>query len=153
MNILQRVALLCVVVFTLTAPAVAQSAGTSPTPQVAKAASPTPVPASSPAASPSPTATAAAPAPKKGVPALPPEKAQPVRIVRFDKAPVIDGKLDDEIWKTAAVLKDFYQINPGDNIAPSKPTETMLGFDAKFLYIAFHCYDEPGKVQATVPKR
>ena len=154
MNILQRVALLGAVVFTLTASTAAQSAGTAPTPQVAKAASPTPVPASSPAAAPSPgAATAAAPAPKKGVPALPPEKAQPVRLARFDKAPVIDGKLDDEIWKTAAMLKDFYQINPGDNVAPTKPTETLLGFDAKFLYIAFHCYDEPDKVRATVPKR
>src|SRR5256885_7819241 len=29
----------------------------------------------------------------------------------------------------------------------------MLGYDAKFLYIAFHCYDEPDKVRATIPKR
>ncbi|MET0650267.1 MAG: carbohydrate binding family 9 domain-containing protein, partial [Pyrinomonadaceae bacterium] len=156
MNILQRVALLCAVVFTLTPSALAQTVA-APTPQVAKAASPTPVPASSPAPSPSPAApAAAAPAPKaapKGVPALPPEKAQPVRVARFEKAPVIDGKLDDDIWKTAAVLKDFYQINPGDNIAPSKPTETLIGYDSKFLYIAFHCFDEPDKVRATLPKR
>ena len=157
MNTLQRVALLCAAVLTFTASAAAQIAGAAPTPQVAKAAAPTPSPTSSPAASTTPAAAApaanAAPAPKKGVPALPPEKAQPVRLVRFDKAPVIDGKLDDEIWKTAAVLKDFYQTNPGDNIAPSKPTETLIGFDAKYLYIAFHCFDEPGKVQATLPKR
>ncbi len=157
MNTLQRVALLCAVVFTFTAAAIAQAPGAAPTPQLAKAASPTPAPASSPAPSASPAVSpAAAPAPKpvgKGVPALPPEKAQPVRIARFDRAPVIDGKLDDDIWKTAAVLKDFYQINPGDNIAPTKPTETMIGFDAKFLYIAFHCFDEPDKVRATLPKR
>ncbi len=72
---------------------------------------------------------------------------------KFDKAPVIDGKLDDEIWKQATVLKDFYQVQPGDNIAPSKPTEVMLGYDSKFLYVAFHCYDEPDKVRATIPKR
>jgi hypothetical protein len=72
---------------------------------------------------------------------------------RFDKSPVIDGKLDDEIWKQAALLRDFYQIQPGDNIAPSKPTEVMLGYDAKFLYVAFHCYDEPDKVRATISKR
>ncbi len=84
---------------------------------------------------------------------LPPEKAQPVRMPRFDTPPVIDGKLDDEIWKQATVLKDFYQVQPGDNIAPSKPTEVMLGYDSKFLYIAFHCYDEPDKVRATIPKR
>ena len=84
---------------------------------------------------------------------IPPEKANPVTIPRFEHPPAIDGKLDDEVWKTAAVFKDFYQINPGDNIAPSKPTEVMIGYDAKTLYLAFHCYDEPDKVRATVAKR
>ncbi len=84
---------------------------------------------------------------------VPPEKAQPVRIPRFASAPVIDGKLDDAIWQEAAVFKDFYQVNPGDNIAPSRPTEMLMGYDAHTLYIAFHCHDEPDKVRATVPKR
>ena len=65
---------------------------------------------------------------------LPPEKANPVRLVRFERPPVIDGKLDDEVWKQAAILRDFYQTQPGDNIAPSKPTEVFLGYDAKPLH-------------------
>jgi hypothetical protein len=85
--------------------------------------------------------------------ALPPEKANPVVVPRFDTPPVIDGKLDDEIWKRARVLKDFYQTEPGDNIAPSQPTEAFIGYDAKFLYIAFHAYDEPSKIRANVAKR
>ena len=84
---------------------------------------------------------------------IPPEKAKPIRVPRFDKTPVIDGKLDDEVWKQAAVLKDFYQTQPGDNITPSKPTEAMMGYDSKTLYLAFHCYDEPDRVRATVAKR
>lgn len=84
---------------------------------------------------------------------LPPEKAQPVSIVRFEKPPVIDGKLDEEVWKSAALLKDFYQTQPGDNIAPSQRTEVLLGYDSKFLYVAFKAYDEAGKVRATVAKR
>jgi hypothetical protein len=84
---------------------------------------------------------------------LPSEKANPVRIPKFEKPPVVDGKLDDEVWKTAIALKDFYQTSPGDNTAPSKPTEALVGYDAKFLYFAFHCYDEPDKVRATVAKR
>src|SRR5439155_20580517 len=84
---------------------------------------------------------------------IPPEKAKPIRVPRFDKAPVIDGKLDDEVWKQAAILKDFYQTRPGDDIAPSKPTEAMIGYDSRTLYLAFHCYDEPSKVRATVAKR
>jgi len=112
-----------------------------------------PAPASATAAaSPSTSTKTDAPAPKPGL-VLPPEKAQPVRMPKFDKAPVIDGKLDDEIWKQATVLKDFYQVQPGDNIAPSKPTEVMLGYDAKFLYVAFRCFDEPDKVRATFSKR
>ena len=84
---------------------------------------------------------------------LPPEKTRPVHIARFDRAPVIDGKLDEEVWKGATVFKDFYQINPGDNIAPSRPTIVMAGYDAKFLYFGFHCFDEPDKVRATIARR
>ncbi|HEX8888709.1 MAG TPA: DUF5916 domain-containing protein [Pyrinomonadaceae bacterium] len=84
---------------------------------------------------------------------VPAEKATPIHITRFEKPPVIDGKLDDDVWKTAVVLKDFYQISPGDNTPPSKPTEVMIGYDARFLYFAFHCFDEPDKVRATVAKR
>ncbi|MGB8508904.1 MAG: DUF5916 domain-containing protein, partial [Pyrinomonadaceae bacterium] len=82
-----------------------------------------------------------------------PEKSNPVRITLFAKPPVIDGKLDDEAWKSAAAFKDFIQTQPGDNSAPSKPTIAYMGYDSKFLYLAFHAYDEPGKVRATLAKR
>ncbi|MBA3600469.1 MAG: carbohydrate binding family 9 domain-containing protein [Acidobacteria bacterium] len=84
---------------------------------------------------------------------LPPEKANPVKVARFIAPPVIDGKLDDEAWKSAQILKDFIQTGPGDNIAPSKPTEVMLGYDEKNFYIAFRCFDERDKIRATVAKR
>lgn len=82
-----------------------------------------------------------------------PEKLLPVNIPRFETAPTIDGKLEDEIWKRAAVFKDFYQTSPGDNIAPSKPTVAYLAYDAENLYLAFYCTDEPDKIRATIAKR
>src|SRR5262245_1379501 len=88
---------------------------------------PAPTPSPEKSATPSSTTARANGSPGKPSIVLPPEKAQPVKMPRFDKPPVIDGKLDDEAWKHAVVLKDFYQIQPGDNIAPSKPTEVMLG--------------------------
>ncbi|HEX8472548.1 MAG TPA: DUF5916 domain-containing protein [Pyrinomonadaceae bacterium] len=84
---------------------------------------------------------------------LTPDKANPTRVTMFDKPPVIDGKLDEEIWKQAAVFKNFYQVRPGDNVAPTHPTEALIGYDSKFLYIAFRATDEPGKVRATIAKR
>ncbi len=84
---------------------------------------------------------------------LTPEKASPVRIPRLEKPPVIDGKLDDEAWKSAAVFKDFVQYRPVDLVAPSKPTEAYIGYDSKFIYVAFHAFDEPDKVRSTIAKR
>ncbi|MDT5157226.1 MAG: hypothetical protein QOH51_1583 [Acidobacteriota bacterium] len=84
---------------------------------------------------------------------LTPEKVSPTGLTRFDKAPVIDGKLDEEVWKNAAVFKDFIQTRPGDLTPPSQPTEVRLGYDSKFLYIGFHAFDEAGKVRATIAKR
>src|SRR5215216_3067166 len=84
---------------------------------------------------------------------IPPEKASPVGIPRFERPPVIDGKLDEEVWNQARVFKDFYQTQPGDNIAPSKKTEVMMGYDSRNLYFAFHAYDDPEKIRATIATR
>jgi len=84
---------------------------------------------------------------------LPPEKTAPVKVPHFDQAPIIDGKLNDAVWTRAVKLKDFYQTSPGDNIAPSQPTEVLLGYDSRALYVAFHCYDDPSKVRANIAKR
>ncbi len=67
--------------------------------------------------------------------------------------PIIDGRIDDEAWKQAAVFKDFYQTSPGNNTAPSKPTEVYVLYDEKNLYVAFKCWDEKDKIRATVAKR
>jgi hypothetical protein len=129
---------------------IAEKVSFSPTPQPTPEATPAPAEAKESA---KPAAESKASTGGKAGITLPPEKANPVRIAKFDKAPVIDGKLDDGVWQQAAVLKDFYQYRPGDNIAPSQPTEVLLGYDAKFLYVAFRAHDEPGKVRVTVPKR
>ena len=84
---------------------------------------------------------------------VPPEKAKPINIPKALAAPVIDGRVDEEVWKHAAVFKDFYQTGPGYNTAPSKPTEVYMMYDEKNLYVAFKCWDERDKIRATVAKR
>src|SRR5687768_2164431 len=64
------------------------------------------------------------------------KKDAPVRIPRFEAPPVIDGKLDDAVWRSAAVFGDFLQISPGDNVKPTHPTEVRIGYDSKNLYIS-----------------
>lgn len=98
--------------------------------------------------------TTEAPAPAKGSKiVLPHEKSVPISIPKVALGIVIDGRIDEESWKSAAVFKDFYQTFPGDNIAPSRPTEAYLMYDEKHLYIAFKCFDEKDKIRATVARR
>src|SRR5690349_1444453 len=50
-------------------------------------------------------------------------KKSPVELAKFSAPPIIDGMLNDEVWKNASVFGDFLQVQPGDNIPPTHPTE------------------------------
>ena len=77
----------------------------------------------------------------------------PVRIPKLELPPVIDGQLNDAVWQNAAVFGDFLQISPGDNVTPTHPTEFMMAYDAKNLYMAFRIIQDKNTVRATVSRR
>jgi hypothetical protein len=81
------------------------------------------------------------------------KKSEPARIALSEAAPVIDGQLNDAVWQQATVFGDFLQTNPGDNIAPTHPTEFMMAYDSKNLYMAFKIKQDRDKVRATVARR
>jgi hypothetical protein len=84
---------------------------------------------------------------------VPAEKLRAITVPKTDSKIVIDGRLDEESWRSAAVFKDFYQTSPGNNTAPSRPTEVYMFYDEKHLYIGFKCWDEKDKIRATLAKR
>ncbi|MBK9389698.1 MAG: carbohydrate binding family 9 domain-containing protein [Bacteroidetes bacterium] len=62
--------------------------------------------------------------------------------------PVIDGKLDDECWKTGRWAGDFHQYIPNEGAAPTWPTFFNIQYDDKYIYAAIRAFDgEPGKMQ------
>lgn len=81
------------------------------------------------------------------------KKNEPLKVPKLERLPVIDGKMDEGEWQSAAILKDFTQFFPGDNTPATYQTEVYIGYDAKTLYLAFHAFDDPTKVRATVGKR
>lgn len=80
-------------------------------------------------------------------------KKSAVAITKFTAAPVIDGVLNDEVWKSAPVFGNFLQTQPGDNVAPTHPTEFMMAYDAKNLYLGFRVKQTRDTVRATVARR
>lgn len=52
------------------------------------------------------------------------------------KPPVIDGSLDDHVWKTAAVITDLHQLEPEEYGSPTESTEYRVLYDTENLYVS-----------------
>lgn len=76
-----------------------------------------------------------------------------VRIPRATSAPVLDGRLDDETWRQAAVLDQWVQVKPGDNVTPVGRTVAYLSYDRTHFYLAVRAWDDPAKVRAVLHER
>lgn len=72
---------------------------------------------------------------------------------RVTRAPVLDGRIDDEEWRTAAVLDDFTHGRPVEGVRDSLGTQCLVMYDDRHLYVAFRCPEQPGAVQAPVVRR
>ena len=59
---------------------------------------------------------------------------------RAERAPVIDGKLDDAVWQQAPLVSGFGILETGQLATPQ--TSFRLLWDDTCLYLAVHC-DEP----------
>lgn len=61
--------------------------------------------------------------------------------VRTTQAPSIDGRLDDEVWNTAPVISELYQLDPNEGEPVSERTEVRILYDDYNLYIGAWLYD------------
>ncbi len=72
-----------------------------------------------------------------------------VRPTRTDTPPEIDGRLDDEVWKTAALITEFVQQSPLDGAPATEKTEVYVAYDANNLYFGFYAhYEDPSIMRA-----
>jgi hypothetical protein len=72
-----------------------------------------------------------------------------VRAVRVDKGPALDGRLDDEAWRSAPVFTRFRMVVPRSGDEPSERTELRVCTDGSCLYIGVLCRDgEPARISA-----
>ena len=86
------------------------------------------------------------PAPTAGAEGLPGRRISPTRI---DSAPIIDGRLDDAIWRDATHITDLYQRRPHDGTPATEASDIFLAYDSANLYLGFHAhYSDPGMLRA-----
>jgi len=68
----------------------------------------------------------------------------------------VDGKLDEEIWKTAPIGTDFVMFDPdnGRPISPEKRTNVQVVYNNDAVYIAATMYDDaPEKILKEITQR
>jgi len=91
-------------------------------------------------------------------PAARPPKDESARItaeaIQVDRAPKLDGTLDDPLWQTAKPITEFRQREPAEGDAPTEKTEVRILYTRHSVYFGIHCYDsEPSRIVATELRR
>ena len=84
------------------------------------------------------------------------QESEPRRhtIQRTDVAPIIDGRLSDEVWQHAPAFGDFTQVDPDQGAKATQQTEVRVLHDDEHLYLAIRCYDDaPDQIRATEMRR
>ena len=77
-----------------------------------------------------------------------------VKAFKVSTPPVIDGILDEPVWKSAPVFTDFKSFIPDFGKVLPQKTTAWVAYDEENLYFAFDCQDsEPDKIKANVSAR
>ena len=64
-----------------------------------------------------------------------------VYATRAERAPAIDGKDDDAVWRTAPVISAFRQWQPTEDAEPRFRTEAKVAYDAANMYVFVRAFD------------
>jgi hypothetical protein len=61
------------------------------------------------------------------------------RVVRFESRPVIDGVLDDDVWKSTKPITEL--ATTSGEASPVERCEIYLGHDEEHVYVAARCFE------------
>ena len=79
-----------------------------------------------------------------------------ITAVKLEKAPKIDGNLDDDAWKNIPIAKDFIEFRPNNGKAEDADfkSEVKIAYDDTGIYVSAMLYDkEPSKISKELTER
>ena len=88
--------------------------------------------------------------------ALPPAPATAttVRATRTATPPVLDGRDDDAVWRTAPLIDQFLESRPSEGAAPKQRTEARVAYDSHNLYVFVRAFDShPDSIVSLLSRR
>ncbi len=76
-----------------------------------------------------------------------------VRIPRLEADITVDGRLDEPVWASAAVLTGFSQYAPSDGIAAVDSTRVLVWYSPTAIHFGVMAYERHGAPTATLADR
>ncbi len=74
--------------------------------------------------------------------------------LKTNTPPLIDGILDDVVWREAVSVTGFKSFAPDFGKDGSEQTTAYAAYNAENLYFAFYCHDkEPSKIKSSIASR
>lgn len=74
--------------------------------------------------------------------------------LRADSPPVIDGRDDDQAWKSAPVINQFQQWRPNEGKPARFKTEAKIAYDAANMYVFVRAFDpHPDSIKKLLERR
>lgn len=99
--------------------------------------------------------TSATPPPLADTALVPPADAARTAIAyRAARAPAIDGRDDDAVWRTAVAITGFREFTPVEDKDPRFDTEARVAYDARNLYVFVRAFDtSPDSILTLLARR
>lgn len=77
-----------------------------------------------------------------------------VNAIRLNAPVVLDGRLNEDVWRSTSPFTDFKQREPNQGTAPSERTEVWVAYDDEALYVAARMFDSaPDSIMALLDRR
>ena len=78
----------------------------------------------------------------------------PAVAVRAEQAPLIDGRDEDAVWRTAPATSQFLEFQPNEGKAPRYRTEFKVAYDDRNLYVFIRAFDaHPDSIMTALTRR
>jgi hypothetical protein len=78
----------------------------------------------------------------------------PATAIRADRAPVIDGREDDAVWRSAPATSEFLEFKPNEGKEPRFRTEFKAAYDERNLYVFIRAFDpHPDSIMTALTRR
>jgi len=64
-----------------------------------------------------------------------------VEAVRANQPPVLDGRDDDEVWRSSPTITEFQEARPNEGAEAKLKTEARVAYDSHNLYVFVRAFD------------